>query len=79
MFDRFINSLSIVPRGILRRNINCKSCKRVRVVLRVRLFFRLCKSFAESVCHLFRHLWRGLEFVLLLIFWSSLCVSTYYE
>jgi hypothetical protein len=37
VFDR-INSLSIVPRGILRRNLNCKSCERVRVVLPVRVF-----------------------------------------
>ena len=47
---------------------------------------RQCQGFVgrhigrtESVCHLSRNLWRGLEFVLLLIFWSSLCVSTYYE
>jgi hypothetical protein len=33
----------------------------------------------ESVCHLSHNLWHGLEFVLLLIFWSYLCVSTYSE
>ncbi len=40
-------------------------------------FCRKTLDVLKNVCHLLRHLWRELEFVLLLFCWSSLCVSMY--